>query len=386
MSEKFKRQLEQYENGTLPNEEQREMEQELEKLDIYQKYLDETMRDEVVNGEKVTRIDKIIKKAKKKTLFSNVMTTVLVLLIGNLILQQISFSYVGLGRLEHSVLMDAAIYTTMPNVTSSFGNQSHTGLFQRTDMRILERQIGNESIHLGELTVRFRFNNFQELHMPRSVALEHRVILYPTGPRQGLHQSESFGYLEQLPEETMAEVYISFDQFMTPEEVSAFFAGREISLDWMAVYSGAERIWDDGFEMEVARVGFPYQRFSTAMQMLRSMNAEGDYSNEEEEFCYERECLLEMRQDEFMFALSILRDNSELGEHFLQPDLGGMRIGWPTDFNLIYDYIAENGILIPGVVVTGPTMELLALRDEPWISQVMINDVTFLNWTSVLED
>lgn len=46
MSEEFKERLRKYSEGSLPEEERAEMEQELEKLEAYQSYLDELMEQE----------------------------------------------------------------------------------------------------------------------------------------------------------------------------------------------------------------------------------------------------------------------------------------------------------------------------------------------------
>lgn len=45
-----------------------------------------------------------------------------------------------------------------------------------------------------------------------------------------------------------------------------------------------------------------------------------------------------------------------------------------------YDYIQANGFKVYGAVITGPTKELLKLREEPGIYQVQLGDVELWNW------
>ena len=398
MSEEFKSKLVQYTNGTLSEKEHQEMEEELRKFEIYQQYLDEMMND--MADKKDTIPQKIIRRAKQKSLISNVVATLMVIMIIIVVLQHISAFHLSSSHHENTAVIDAAIQTMLPNVHTSFATTSSSGFFQLEHMYDLERRIGNENIQLGELTTRFRFNNLRDLRIPRSVtqsmALGSAIILYPTDFREGLRHPESFDYLEQLPEATMAEIHISFNQFMTTEEVFQLFNNREISLDWLAVYSGGEVRFADGsrdeFDIEAARVGFPYSDFSFNLHLLylEAMQIADAVENEDGYWYTIRdvsEISAEQRENEFMFALSLLAENNDIAERFLRHERNGVSIGpMSTDFRIIYDYISQNGIQIPGVVVTGPTTELLTLRDEPWISHIWVNEVTFLNWTSVLEN
>ena len=44
------------------------------------------------------------------------------------------------------------------------------------------------------------------------------------------------------------------------------------------------------------------------------------------------------------------------------------------------DYVKEHGVNIYGAVVTGPSKEILKLREEPWVSAVYVGEVKLWNW------
>jgi len=371
MNEEFKNKLEQYTSGMLSEEEHQEMEQEFEKLEVYQQHLDKLMGDNDDSEEKFTGIEKLIKKAKQKSIAYTVILTCLTILTINVGLHIASNIYLNNVIAENTALLDAAIHTTMPNINSSLSSTTFSGFFQFERFNDLERIIGNEHIHLGELTARFRFNSLQELRIPRSAQSEIIRITYPPN----YHIPETFNYLEQLPEATMSEISISFTHFLTVEETFQLFENREVSLDWFAVYSGNREETRGS-----ARIGFPSKGYNS-FELHRLIHEDLPIDEIVETFVP-----FENKVDEFMFALSLLAENNDLADRFLGHERGGIRIGWRADFRAIYNYIDQNGIQIPGVVVTGPTTELLALYDEPWISHIQVNEVTFLNWTSVLED
>jgi len=368
MSEEFKNKFKQYTNGLLPEQEQQEIKQELEKLEIYQQYLDEIMIDNGEDEEKTTGAKKLIKKAKQKSILHKAIMIYVMLLVIYVILHHLSHTYLSRTSNKNIAIVDAVIHTLIPNVDISASRISRSGFFQLEQFYELERRIGNEGICLGGLTTRFRFNNLQELYIPRDAQPRDAFIVYPTSPQENSQNLEIFKHLEQLPEATMAEIYISFNQFMTVEEVFYFFENHEISLDWLAVYSG-DREETGG----TARIGFPYRGYSIPLQKQLYGEIPGI-----------REIKPQYLTDEFMFALNLLAENNDIAEQFIQHSIGGRTfMGWQADFRAIYNYIDENNIQIPGVVVTGPTIELLTLRNEPWISHVHVNEVTFLNWTTL---
>ncbi|MEI7026397.1 anti sigma factor C-terminal domain-containing protein [Paenibacillus sp. y28] len=46
----------------------------------------------------------------------------------------------------------------------------------------------------------------------------------------------------------------------------------------------------------------------------------------------------------------------------------------------VIPYVEANGVRLLGVVVTGPTKEILKLREEPWVAGIGVGEVRLWNW------
>ena len=403
MSEDFKRKLEQYEEGTLSEQEQLEMEAELEKMETYQTYLDEIMKDkEMVEG---NRLDerKMIKKGKRKSLIVNVSNTIFAFIGLYLIGFIISGFYYNSGNPNrfdrYREAIEVSVAATMPNVSVRGGGMDVNRPFMMTIQSEFTRQVGSENYFIGGLEGRFFFSNFHLTSgIPRSMRMNPPRITYPINleaPEDWFKchegsdcerelaeailwhewnlRGEAFNQLENLPEGTVAEVFISFDEFMTTEAVFRLFEDREMELRWLAVESSNAHEWNN------ASVGFPYEGFSlredhiitneTRGGLFNSLTGWGSEWHGFEPFGDEKR-----REDEFLRALKLMQRYSNISREFT----------WMLSLNLdeTITHIEETGVRIPGVVVTGPTRELLALQEEPWVRQVEAGEVALWNWNS----
>ncbi len=52
------------------------------------------------------------------------------------------------------------------------------------------------------------------------------------------------------------------------------------------------------------------------------------------------------------------------------------------DLSKRIDYLETNGFKHYGVVITGPTKEILKLREEPWVGDLKVDEVSFWNWNN----
>ena len=43
-------------------------------------------------------------------------------------------------------------------------------------------------------------------------------------------------------------------------------------------------------------------------------------------------------------------------------------------------YLESNGFQHYGVVITGPTKEVLKLQEETWVGELVVDEVSFWNW------
>jgi len=368
MKEDFKNKLEQYQNGNLPETERQDMEEKLTELELYQQILNDIMDD---SEPTVMEEKKIIKRGKRKSWFANVFGTITALLglwIGGMILS--GFYYTPERSERYREVISIAVQATIPNVRMGGSGLSFMNPFIGNFRADLQRVIGNDFIHIGELEGNFFFSNFNRAgDLPISLRDNAPFIRFPEFVEP--HQTPDFTRLEQLPDGTMAELYISFPDYKTMDEVFELMRGRNLSLRWLAVDTGGNK---DMFTSGIARLGIPHAGFwlqqdfqlmsqeqNTTLAMHRGLEILGD---------------VEFREEEFLTALKILQ---------VHPRIWNNVALWQVDLDSAITHIKENGIKIAGIVITGPTPELLTLQDEPWIGEIQVGEVTFLNWRNSLD-
>ena len=253
--------------------------------------------------------------------------------------------------------IDGDWFSYWPNVTVD-------GLFRLNYRFPLHRRIGREDQHLGDLRADVRFSQIERVEVPGEImSWGLGSIAYPSD--ESNRYAPDFTRLEQLPEHTMVEVYISFTELMTTPEVFRVLDQRNMSLDWLAVYSGTDS-WN-------AQVGFPHNNHWNQL-LHRVEPGIGIGPNNFPSFIAQRE-------NSFIRTIEFLNEHRESLRHFPILVVPGARvIPWAFDFESLLAEIEENGVRIPGVVLTGPTTEILELRDELWISSISVNNVTLLDW------
>ena len=380
MSEDFKKKLQQYRDGTLSEHEYESIEAELEKVEIYQQFLGEMM-DEERNAPVLEK--KLVKQGKKRSLVANVFSTVTLLFgvwIVGMILSGLYYGWNGMDRMENTQeALQVAIQTTLPNVqTESFATES-TSPFRMRQRTHLIRQIGNDRIDLGELTAHYLFTRLNVVsELPLSMRSNSPSFMTPTGDPVEAEErfwnvEGAFIPLEQLPEGTMAELYLSFTQTMTMEELFELFRGRDLEINWMAVDIGSE---SGGFS---TRIGIPGESYLLRSNFETvSSTSEGRITTNLSFISHpERFGDVAFRESEFLTALAIMQAHPSITRHFFRsPEL---------TFDEAVEYIHKNGIYIYGAVVTGPRNDLLELRNEEWIAHAQVREVRFLNWGQLWE-
>jgi hypothetical protein len=82
----------------------------------------------------------------------------------------------------------------------------------------------------------------------------------------------------------------------------------------------------------------------------------------------------DLRNQNFLNTLNLLKEYEKMAN----------RIAGKGDLRLQerIDYLNQNGIGIYGAVATGPSKEILKLKNEPWISGIIVGEVRFWNWSS----
>lgn len=375
MSERFKKKLQAYTEGQLSEQEHQEMEAELEKMEIYQEYLNEMTG----TTEETSLIEqKAVKRGKKKSLMANVFNTIGAFIAIAMISSLITNLYFGIGSNTRSEQLreavEVAVLTTMPNMSTNGVSSATTLWLQLYQDTRLVRTLGNERLDIGELSMRHDvFSRVNSFHLPWEARNNVPFIQYPSDENNPSWSLSAFQQLEQLPEGTMMELYLSFDRTMSMEEVFDLFRGRDVDIRWMAVERGlplAGRLIIGGSQLGIPGDSYLLRRHWTIEEMepvqQGAWTITGSSSFIESPQPFEG---VEFREMEFLQALEIMQQHPQVTRNFY----------W-DNFDESVAHIHEHGINIFGAVITGPRNALLQLRDEDWIEWAEVGQVEFLNW------
>lgn len=375
MSEELKNKLKAFAEGTLSQSEHQRMEEELEKAELYHQYLDEILGENTIPEPDYNK--KIVKNGKRRARFSNVASTLGILLslyVLASILTAVFFTVGSPNRLErYREALNVSVLATLPNTRlSSGGIRVHFPAGAEFDFD-LEKPVGHEIIPQGRIHGNFFYFQANVL-IDRPFSSNPLTIMHPDlNDADEWQDFSGFDRLHQLPEGTMGEMAISFTEFLSMKEVFTLFKDRDIDLRWMGIDSGNHSwaevgIPHDGFwlDRDLELVERSYERrfgFSRVVGSLHTRFIAQPFQD------------IEFREEEFRQALEIMEKYPAISRNFL----------FSTPPSQILGYISENGIRIPGVIITGPTPELLALEGEEWINHAQLGDVTFLNWPQHFE-
>ncbi len=176
MGEDFKRKLQDYAEGKLTDEEREEVEREMEKMEVYQAYLEEviTHSDQELadeGGERQTTHNHmpasslkeavIIRRGKWKARIMNVFTVLTVLLVLTVISTIITGVFYGSGTPDrmkaYRDVVESAVAVSYPNVKVNM-NGSGNVFFTMDFTGKLNKRVGDEEIAVGDFSMRFLMN------------------------------------------------------------------------------------------------------------------------------------------------------------------------------------------------------------------------------------
>ncbi|WP_375105080.1 anti-sigma factor [Paenibacillus sp. RS8] len=392
MSEEFKMKLKRYGEGTLPDEDRDEVERELEKMEAYQAYLDELMGEEERASSEDKNIKfgkskrnrpgkekKIIRWGKWRARISNTLTVIsafLIFLIISSVITAIFYSTGDRGE-TYSDVVSSAIAVSQPNTIVHLS--SGTGPFFSMNLTSkIEKQVGDEQITVGDYSMKLLFGwarlyNYSWTDDSRSVGY---YFVYPQenqSATNSMDNSNEWERLEKLPEGTVAEAYLSFDQFFTTDELLKKFEPKNLQPLWFAADTGPRTrqpvvndplgfpympIWHDD-DMKVVqeskeRRGW-FGGVTSRSSVSPSVESYGDG---------------ELRNANFLKTLHLMQEHKSIADRVI-PFI---------DLDDSISYLEKNGVRLYGAVVTGPVKELLKLKEETWVSDLHVGEVRLWNW------
>lgn len=389
VNEELKEKLRNYADGKLSPEEKDQLEQDFKKIEEYDLLLEDEMNSEKIPFAQETPpapVDNkgagIIKKAKWKARLQNALTAVGIIFLGTILCTILSAIYYSSGNPDridtYHDIVESTLAVTEPNLRLRT-NSIDTGSFFSIDLQgKLTKQIGRYEYNVGEFTVSFLLNQvgFPE----RKKEIDDLISIpfnYPGTPAQ-TNQSD-WAKLDKLPEGTVSEVYLSFDRVYSTDEVLQKFSDKDMQPVWFAVDTGLDN-WPE-YRPPNTFMGFPYHPVWLKNEMTtinQNVEKKGWFlkvvSKSFSSPVLETYGSADLRNQNFLNTLNLLKEYEKMAN----------RIAGKGDLRLQerIDYLNQNGIGIYGAVATGPSKEILKLKNEPWISGIIVGEVRFWNWSS----
>ncbi len=361
MTERFKQLLRDYEEGKLSAEERLEVEQELQKLEVYQAYMDEMLesgKNQVYAGAQLNSMElnsnqerKWMKRGKRNARFWSVgmvFVILMLLIIMNSILTSLYYTTGNpVRQIVYSDVLGSALSVSRPNIRVSLSS-TPTNILATRFFGTISKQIGSESETVGTYSQTFRLNQWIGSRVDTYSDIQNRsnLFFYLPGATETARSSNEWSRLEKLPEGTVAEAYVSLDNYYEQSDVLSKFSGNVLNLVWYAVRTATE-----GFEMGEQAVwnplGFPsiplHHHVKTGLQT-----------------------------DDYKQTLQLLLEYKSITRSVVSTNL----------IKEALDYANEHGVQIYGVVVTGPVKELLKLQEVSFVKAIRIGEVRLWNWNN----
>jgi hypothetical protein len=359
LDNEFRKKLELYKEGKLSQAEEEELEQDLEKFEVYQDFLDEEfepdMEEQGLSEEKKL---KLINLGRRKAVIkAALLGSVLLLSIlpaGTLL----TYIFYGYGEEQNMAnrFLDVASDTVMvtePNVQVD-RNKFHeqVGLFTLSANLDMWKQVGTEQTRIGDKGLNLWFSNLENVdhnYLSDSFSSSQKVkdlkIHHPNVSPFPSSEKE-WQRLSQLPEGTVAEAYVSFDKLYDPNDVENLLGNIDHKTLWYAIDTGYEKEQKDKNGVVVTPIGYPVQN---GIENPKKMTTE-----------------------EFHQILKELTENEGWSE----------KIAKSRDLHLKerLAYVNKNGIKTYGIVMTGPTKEILKLKDNKHVKGLELGEVELWQW------
>lgn len=350
--EQFNDLLNKYKKNKLTEKEEALFEKELDKYESYQDFLDEESegdsKDTNSNYPKNVHMKTLNKGKRKAIIFNALMSLALILMILP-ICTIFSFMYYGYGFADsrgNNFIQVAAdtISITEPNATVDFENiRSSIGLFSMEGQFDIYKQIGSTYEHVRTDNLTLFLNTVDKPERLKSSVQP--KFLHPD--HSSLVTNSINQQLRNLPDGTVSEIFVSLDSFYSEDEIESLFSDIDLEVLWYAVNTGRIENPEDPNDMPI---GYP--------ALTGDINS--SFNNKEE------------NSKQFIEVLNNLSKYKDWAETITKNK--------SFDIHEITKYIDENGIEIYGVVVTGPTEELLKLDEINEVTNQELGGVELWNW------
>ncbi|MDG5788601.1 anti-sigma factor [Evansella sp. AB-P1] len=320
----------------------------------------------------------LIRKAKWKNRYSNVVTFVSLFIIISVISGIFTAGFYAIGG-DRSISQTATqvvrttTQMTMPNIYIGSGGLNTNFYFNLDINYTIHQQVGRERQAIGELNGKMILHR---LNVNREWSDgQFDVKLHFLHPEYVENESDSekeffnnwlnktWEALDYLPEGTVSEVAITFDQLYELDEVYDILDGFDLDIPWYAIHTGTEHDGNDR--------GSPYLNATGGIWGLNE-NSIFDFSPTGGSVPSRGGG--DVRAEAFKTGLQFLADNERVVRQYKR------HMSRDVSIQERVDYVKEHGVKTYGVVITGPTKEILRLQESHQIIYATLGEVDFWNW------
>ncbi|EOS8270064.1 TPA: anti-sigma factor [Bacillus cereus] len=364
----FKKLWEKYENGTLTQDEQEELESHIETCEECEVYLDELLAKSEPIKKRLPPQNlkvpfwKIKWKQRWQTVSFFLAVCIAIYFVGHF---SSAFYFYNMKKLtEVDEIPALALEATIPNSRSAGGSTKVKPFFRTETEMNLFKTVGKKEFPIGTVATRsflssvtVKNKSWENKPYSKKLSFVHPKIKEEASLKES--SKKVWDTLGKIHEGTVAELAISFDKVYTLQEVESIlysaFEAQEMppSPLWYALDTGQERIDEEDFILSGGEIiGFS--------EHINLPNNE--------------EIRPKIKEDEVIEMMRILSEHKETVSKTTQTS--------EKELNLDkrYEYIKENGVKVYGIVITGPSKELLKLQNSPHVRYATLGDIEVWNW------
>jgi len=220
----------------------------------------------------------------------------------------------------------------------------------------INKQVGSENLKVGNYNSNIEFGikkaSTADLTIqPIPMDLREKEFAF-IPPNQNIPSSLSTSWdnLNKIPNGTVSEVFLSLDKAYESNEIENFISKYDVKILWNAVDTGLEKNMEDSNGSVITPIGYPEKNSPPSNSYFTAKN----------------------NKELFVEQLKYLKDQNNIAKNIM----GEASVGAKERLK----YIDKNGIKIYGIVVTGPSKEILEMKDLKEIRGMYIGETDFWNW------
>ncbi|ASA20059.1 sigma factor regulator N-terminal domain-containing protein [Paenibacillus donghaensis] len=188
---------------------------------------------------------KLIRTAQLRARLNSVLTTLAILLLILPVLTLGSYIYYGMKANELLDVSTKTFYVTAPNQRlADWGLKSNIGIFSMDAQALAVTRVGKQDIRSAELDIRFSMDRVSEVQRttllevasPAVASRENNYFIHPLAAMT-FDSARELEVLNGLPDESVAELYVSLDTLYSEDEVRQAMPA-ELDTSWLVVDSG----------------------------------------------------------------------------------------------------------------------------------------------------